>query len=152
MSRSSFPAKSLRGRDREEKTRSVKLQKDRSRTCVTMFSFTYAERKCIISYRVVEIYGDGSVHNSCFCSILSGIILGYVEKCFRDRGLPSSFLFFLDNREKNIPSFLPPGRAYRGSNARHPCSMAIYAVTFALFFGTRDGKVAFIYIHYIEIW
>lgn len=29
-----------------------------------------------------------SVHISCFCSILSGIILGYVEKCFLDRGLP----------------------------------------------------------------
>lgn len=88
-----------------------------------MFSFTYVERKCIISYRVGEIYGDGSAHNSCFCSILSGIILGYVVKCFRDRGLPSSFLlFFLDNRERNMPSFLPPGRAYRGSNANHPCS------------------------------
>lgn len=60
--------------------------------------------------------------------------------------------FFLDNREKNMPSFLPPGRAYRGSNARHPCSMAVYAVAFALFFGTRDGRVAFIYIYCIEIW
>lgn len=68
--------------------------------------------------RVVEIYGDGSARNSCFCSIPSGIILGYVEKCFRDRGLPSSssslppppplslsrflFLFSLDNREREI--------------------------------------------------
>lgn len=32
-----------------------------------------------------------------------------------------SFLF--DNREKNMPSFLPPRRAYQDSNARHPCSM-----------------------------
>lgn len=33
-----------------------------------------------------------SVHISCFCSILSGIILGYVEKCFLDRGLPPVLL------------------------------------------------------------
>lgn len=31
-------------------------------------------------------------------------------------------LSFLDNREKNMPSFLPLRRAYRDSNARRPCS------------------------------
>jgi len=48
-----------RSRSQEEESAPVKLQKDRSRTCVTMFSFAYAERKCIISYRMAEIYDDG---------------------------------------------------------------------------------------------
>jgi len=48
-----------RSRSQGEESAPVKLQKDRSRTCVTMFSFAYAERKCIISYRMAEIYDDG---------------------------------------------------------------------------------------------
>jgi len=146
---SSFRAKSLRGRDWEESA-SVKLQKDRW-SCLYYTVFLHICRKEV--YHKLpggwDLWRRVRVHNSCFCSILSGIILGYVEKCFRNRGLPFSFLLFSITGRKICRvscRFAKLTRILmRATLVRCTTRWYINGIASALSLGTRIGKVALTY-------